>query len=205
MMKRDRIDWLLTAIHAVEDLVQPKLEARRKDNPDGQPAREQDEELRICLEELHVAAEELTSLRDRLAIERQRYAELFDFAPDAYLEVDSRWNIREANRAAASLFCCAQEYLIGKPLVVFVAENERRDFRARLGALQPKEFKEVAEWQATLQSRTGETLQGSIRASAARDVNGRLTGARCLIRPARAQTKLRSANSTDAPSLGESR
>jgi PAS domain S-box-containing protein len=182
MTKRDRIDWLLTAINAVEDLVQPKLDARRKQSGGAAPHGEQDQELQICLEELRVAAEELASLRDRLSIERQRYAELFDFAPEAYLETDARWNIREANRAAAELFRCPQEYLVGKPLVVFVAEEERKAFRASLAALEQNGTNSPMEWGATLQSRGGDTLPVLIRASAAHDANGRVTGARCLIR-----------------------
>jgi len=58
MTRRDRIEWLLTAIHAVEDLVQPKLDARSKQNADGGGAPAHDEELQICMEELRVAAEE---------------------------------------------------------------------------------------------------------------------------------------------------
>src|SRR5436190_22668269 len=103
MTQRDRIGWLLTAINAVEDLVQPKLDARRREKARGGADGEHDQELEVCMEELRVSAEELTSMRDRLEFERQRYAELFDLAPEAYLETDSRWNIREANRAAAQL------------------------------------------------------------------------------------------------------
>ena len=182
MTKRDRIDWLLTAINAVEDLVQAKLEGQRGQSGDGTPAGH-DQELQICMEELRVAAEELMSLRDQLSIERQRYAELFDFAPDAYLETDALWNIREANRAAAELFRCAQEHLVGKPLAVFVAEEERRTFRASLAALGQAGRNAPLDWSATVQSRTGETLPVRIRASAARDGKGRITGTRCLIRP----------------------
>lgn len=198
MTKRDRIDWLLTAINAVEDLVQTKVQARRQQRGDGAPDGEQDQELQICVEELRVAAEELTSLRDRLSIERQRYAELFDFAPEAYLETDARWNIREANRAAVELFRCPQEYLVGKPLVVFVAEEERKAFRASLAALQQDGTNGPMNWSATVQSRAGETLPVVIRAAAARDANGRVTGARCLIRPSVPQNGA-SPLSADAP------
>ena len=183
MTKRDRIDWLLTAINAVEDLVQAKLEVRRRKASDAAPDEEQDQELQICMEELRVAAEELMSLRDQLTIERQRYVDLFDFAPDAYLETDALWNIREANRAAAELFRCTQGHLVGKPLAVFVAEEERKAFRASLAALGQAERNDPNDWSVNVQSRTGETLPVRIRASAARDGKGRLTGARCLIRP----------------------
>jgi PAS domain S-box-containing protein len=197
MAKRDRIDWLLTAIDAVEDLVQPKLDARRRQR-DGAPDGEQDQELQICMEELRVAAEELTSLRDRLAIERQRYAELFDFAPEAYLETDARWNIREANRAAVELFHCPYDYLVGKPLVVFIAEEDRKAFRASLSALQQDGRSGSVDWSATLQSRAGDTVPVLIRASAAHDANGGVTGARCLIRPSAPQNGV-APLSADAP------
>ena len=68
------------------------------------------EELSISTQELEVAAEqlrqqneELTFSRVEIEKERQRYLELFEFAPDGYLVTDGRGNIREANRAAADL------------------------------------------------------------------------------------------------------
>jgi len=184
--KRDRIDWLLTAINAVQDLVQPKLEARRKDNESG-PQRERDEELQICLEELRVAAEELISLRDRVAVERQRYAELFDFAPEPYLETDRHGNVREANRAAAALLKCDPEYLLGKPLAVYLPEDSRKVFRARLHELANDDAGEAVEFDTTMQPREADAVRVAVRASAARDVNGRVSGARWLLRPSRAR------------------
>ena len=180
MTQRDRIGWLLTAINAVEDLVQPKLDARRRDKARGGADGEHDQELEVCMEELRVSAEELTSMRDRLEFERQRYAELFDLAPEAYLETDSRWNIREANRAAAQLLRCAQDHLIGKPLVVFVAEDERRHFRGKLAALEGAG--EPLDWDSKVRTREGEALEVLVRASAARDASGRLAGVRCMLR-----------------------
>ena len=66
------------------------------------------EELSTSLEELHVASEELSRQNTQLAAaqlaaqaERQRYQDLFDFAPDGYLVTDTNGVIREANRAAA--------------------------------------------------------------------------------------------------------
>ena len=54
------------------------------------------EDLRTALEELHIADEELRQQNEELATarlaveaERQRYQELFDFAPDGYLLTDA--------------------------------------------------------------------------------------------------------------------
>src|SRR5512140_2217887 len=89
------------------------------------------EELSATLEELHVASEELSRQNSELATaqlaaqaERQRYQDLFDFAPDGYLVTDTNGVIREANKAAAELLHVTQERLVGKPLAVYVTEAE---------------------------------------------------------------------------------
>lgn len=85
------------------------------------------EELEIANEELHQQNqqlcrqnEELSVARLALVAERQRYQELFEFAPDAYLLTDNDGVIQEANCAAASLLIVSQKFLAGKPLLVYV-------------------------------------------------------------------------------------
>jgi PAS domain S-box-containing protein len=67
---------------------------------------------------------------------RLRYQELFEFAPDCQLMTDHQGIILEANHAAASLFQCPKEFLIGKPLGLLVRKGDRGRFYdclARLG------------------------------------------------------------------------
>jgi PAS domain S-box-containing protein len=180
--KRDRIDWLLTAIHAVEDLVHPKLQARKAARQHA-PERELDEELAVCLEELRSAAEELVELRNRLTIERQRYVELLESAPEAYLEVDARGTVREANGAAEALLGCEDEPLVGKPLAAFVAEGSRADLRSRMFSLTEGAAGGAIELETCIQPRGGPALRARVRAATARDARGRVQGARCLLRP----------------------
>ena len=80
------------------------------------------EDLHTALEELHVAEEEQYQQNEALAAarltaeaERQRYQELFDFAPDGYLVTDPDGIIQEANRAAAILLGVPQPHLLDKP------------------------------------------------------------------------------------------
>src|SRR3712207_1165815 len=61
------------------------------------------QELQVTLEELQVAEEELRQQNEQLAgareeveTERQRYQELFEFAPDGYLVTSPEGIIREA-------------------------------------------------------------------------------------------------------------
>lgn len=102
------------------------------------------EELQTALEELRVAEEELRTQNDALLAsqevieaERQRYQDLFEFAPDGYLVTDINGTIQEANRAAARMFNVGQRFLVGKPLVNFIGEEgteveARRAFRSIL-------------------------------------------------------------------------
>lgn len=67
---------------------------------------------------------------ERAAVDahRMRYQESFEFASDGQLLTDHQGIILEANYAAAALFQCLKEFLIGKPLGLFVKEGLRGRF-----------------------------------------------------------------------------
>ncbi|MEH2358026.1 PAS domain-containing hybrid sensor histidine kinase/response regulator [Nostoc sp.] len=93
-------------------------------------------EISISLEELQQQNEELIATRHLVEAERQRYYDLFNFAPDGYLLTDATGIIQEANYAAAKLLNVRQSYLIGKPMAVFVHQTERQKFRQIMLQLQ---------------------------------------------------------------------
>jgi two-component system, cell cycle sensor histidine kinase and response regulator CckA len=93
-------------------------------------------EISISLEELQRQNEELITTRHLVEEERQRYYDLFNFAPDGYLVTDATGIIQEANYAAAKLLNARQSYLIGKPMAVFVHQTERQKFRKIMLQLQ---------------------------------------------------------------------
>ncbi len=97
------------------------------------------EELQVAMEELTRQNNELLAARNRTEAERQRYQNLFEFAPDAYLVTDTGGNIRETNRAAAALFLRQQRFLVGKPLTIVVAIDDRPLFRAKLSQLAQRD------------------------------------------------------------------
>lgn len=86
------------------------------------------EELQISLEELKIASEELQATRIVVEKERQRYQELFDFAPDGYLVTDTFGTILEANRTATIHLNVLQRFLVGKPLLSFIAQSDHQPF-----------------------------------------------------------------------------
>lgn len=136
-------------------------------------------ELQTALEELHVAEEELRqqneeliATREAVEAERQRYQELFEFAPDGYLVTDANGKIWEANRAAASLFGVSQNYIVGKPLIVFVAEECRRSFRAHLTRL--RNASGVQEWDVLLKRSGSKAFDAALTVAAVGDTRGNI-------------------------------
>jgi PAS domain S-box-containing protein len=87
------------------------------------------EELKVAEETVHEQTQALEKALERADAERQRYLELFEFAPDGYCVTDLRAVIVEANRAMCELVESAPAALIGKPMLVFVPREERGDLR----------------------------------------------------------------------------
>ncbi len=87
------------------------------------------EELCVAEEEMRVQNEELIAVNQELHKEHQRYLELFDFAPEGYLVTDLDGTIQEANLAVAALLNVRREFLVGKPMLVYVNEEDRKIFR----------------------------------------------------------------------------
>ncbi len=122
----------------------------------------------------------LVEARDALELERQRYQDLFDLAPDGYLVTTPEATIHEANRTAAAMLGAGQLELAGKPLLVFVPEERRAEFREQLRRLERASA--AQEWEAVLRARTGVQLHVSIRVTAVRDLAGRPVYLRWLLR-----------------------
>ncbi|MEH2288082.1 putative bifunctional diguanylate cyclase/phosphodiesterase [Nostoc sp.] len=135
------------------------------------------DELQIAVEELLAASEELEETRVAVEKERQRYQELFDFAPDAYLVTDATGKILEANNVAATMFCMALKYLVGKPLILFIAQQDRQFFRSQIN--NPRQ---IQDWVIDLKPRFNKPFPASIRTSPVYDSQKKLVSWRWLLR-----------------------
>ncbi|MGB3758246.1 MAG: ATP-binding protein [Rivularia sp. (in: cyanobacteria)] len=145
------------------------------------------EQLNDSLEELHVAQEELfqqnqelEEYHEQLKLERQRYQELFDFAPDGYLVTDNYGKILEANQAASELLAIDKKKHFGKLLICFVSLEARREFRNQLQRLN--EQKQVKNWEILLQNCHKILFDCEITASAIGDKKGNCIGIRWMLR-----------------------
>jgi len=90
------------------------------------------EEVELAERELAQQNEELIAAREALEVERHRYRELFELAPDGYVISNAHGIVEEANQAAAALLNTSEVALRGKPLAVFVAPPGRPAFRSLL-------------------------------------------------------------------------
>ncbi|MTJ12253.1 PAS domain S-box protein [Anabaena sp. UHCC 0187] len=141
-------------------------------NPEiNQELQETLEELQIAEEELRQQNEQLIFSREIIEADKLRYQNLFEFAPDGYLVTNTFGIIQQANHAASSLLSVRQNWLIGKPLVVFIGEKYRSSFVSRLNKLQ-----DLQEWEMYLQPRKGSSFPSSLRVNPLKDKGGNCTG-----------------------------
>ncbi len=141
------------------------------------------EDLDNALEELQVSQEELAATSLSLAAERQRYQELFEFAPDGYLVTDPAGVIQEANRTAAALLKVSQQALIGKPLFVYVTRQAQETFYQLLNQLNQLAQTDLDQtWEFSLQPRDDQPIEAALSVASVRDTNGQVVALRWLLR-----------------------
>lgn len=133
-------------------------------------------EIEVVLEDLHNIYEEMqTNLETAIVIEQQQlqhYYDLFQAAPIAYLVTDANGGILEANQAIAHLLNVPHPYLTGKPLVLYVAADDRSKFRTRLNQLAQNGDQHV--WQLNLCPRGGETFAAHLQVAVSRTREGQV-------------------------------
>ena len=88
-------------------------------------------ELQVHQIELEMQNEELRRAQEELEVSRNKYAELYDFAPVGYFAFDPRGLIREVNLAGAQLLGIERQLLAKKPFSNFIADAESREIFAK--------------------------------------------------------------------------
>lgn len=138
------------------------------------------EELKIAEEEVYQQKEELENTLVLLTAERQRYQDLFEFAPEAYLLTDPNGVIQEANRAAATLLNISHNFLIGKPLIIFVTQLDHLVFYQYLEQLQ--QINQIVEWEMQWQTRHNVVFDAAITALTIRNSKNKPIALRICVR-----------------------
>ena len=123
------------------------------------------EELRVADEEMRVQNDELTLSRARLEAERQRYQDLFEFAPDGYLVTTLEGEILEANRAASRMLGISTRFLRKRSLATLIAMPGLTEFQPRLKALTASGGGTAEEWPVVLRRRPTGTFHAAVTAA----------------------------------------
>ena len=92
-------------------------------------------ELHAIQDELRRQNQNLLTTRNELEAERQRYMELFQFAPDGYIVTDLNGAILEANHSAAIQLNAEPGSLVGENALDYIDGSEHEEVRSRMRAL----------------------------------------------------------------------
>jgi two-component system sensor histidine kinase VicK len=139
------------------------------------------EELRVAQEQLIEARQRLEDVQNELTKQYEKYWELFDEMPDAYVVTKLDSSIVEANHAAAQLFNVSQRFLIGKPLSVFVCQD-RAGFLKTLESLREQSARTELPFRLRPRERAPLDVSATVRAD-----RGAL---RWVVRPAEVRTPM---------------
>ncbi len=92
-------------------------------------------ELQVHQIELDMQNRDLREAQRLLELSRDRYADLYDFAPVGYVTLDKHGVIHELNLTATRLLGCERSRLVGVPFHLHVAREDLARFRAHLQSL----------------------------------------------------------------------
>jgi PAS domain S-box-containing protein len=101
-------------------------------------AREQERllhELQVHQVELETQNHELREAQLLIEVSRNRYADLYDFAPVGYVTFDAKGIVREINLTAAGMVGVERMRLVGVPFHLHVAREDLARFRGHLARL----------------------------------------------------------------------
>lgn len=136
-------------------------------------------DLQVSHLELEMQNEELRQAYADLQAVRDKYSDLYDFAPVAYLTLDERGCVREINLAGSALLGVNKTSIIGKLLMIWVARADRDAFRTLRRAVMRSG--EARNADVRFQSADGKCVYARVEALALRNGIGHLTGARVVI------------------------
>ena len=136
-------------------------------------------ELRVHQIELEMQNEELRTAHDLLSESRDRYSDLYDFAPVGYLTLDRHGLVLEINLTGAALLATDRPSLIGKPFQSFLVEEYAHAFF--LHQREAFEARTRQRCEVKLRRSDGATFDAQLESLAAVDRDGQLTRCRTIV------------------------
>jgi len=102
-------------------------------------------ELQVHQVELQMQNEELRLAQIAMEESRDRYADLYDFAPIGYLTLSREGTITEINLTASDMLCVVRKKLLARRFAQFVAETDRDRWYAHFDSALKHEQRQQCE------------------------------------------------------------
>ncbi len=163
---------------ALREQAERRLSERKTPMP-PQDARKMVHELEVHQIELEMQNEELRQAQDTITASRERYVDLYDFAPVGYFTFDHEGVITEVNLTGASLLGIERGQLCKKPFWLFVATPFRDTFNRHYRDVLKTGTAGTCELQLT--KKGGASFYVSVQSMPLWDAVGNLTGVRSAI------------------------
>jgi PAS domain S-box-containing protein len=150
----------------------------------GGPAGEQEptrlvRDLRTQQIELEMQNRELREAQSLIESSRNRYSDLYDFAPVGYCTLDPRGRIQEINLTGAALLRMPRDRLVDLPLSTFIWAEDGQAFRSHLQNCALGDGRVATEVRLGIEGRG--SLVAQLVSVPLRDAGARVTGYRTAI------------------------
>ena len=136
-------------------------------------------ELRVHQIELDMQNEELRYVQMKLEESRDRFSELYDFAPVGYLTLDPAGHILHINFTGSRLLGQARESLVGRGLSRFVSTDDQDSYYLFLKRLFSSGTRQGVNIQ--MRSNHGRSFHALLEGSTIKDLEGECTTSRVAI------------------------
>jgi PAS domain S-box-containing protein len=185
------LDYIKTDTQLREEMKKDELELRKRAEEALQGQQDEDRELskeemqhlihelRVHQVELDMQNEELRRVQLEIEASRNRYSDLYDFAPVGYITASEKGLILEANLTICSMLGVERNFLIKKPFSRFIT-NETQDtyyfHRQKLFETKGRQTSELK-----LIRKDGTQFEAQLESIAIEDGRGNITQIRAAI------------------------
>ena len=137
------------------------------------------EDLHIHQIELEIQNEELRRAQLELEASRDRYSELYDFAPVGYVTISENGSVLQANLSCTAMLGVERSSLIGKPFSRFINKNDQDVFYLHQKALFETKAEQVCELRLVRKDRT--QFHAQLQSNLVKDTKGDIAQTRTTI------------------------
>ena len=128
------------------------------------------EELQIHQIELEMQNEELRRTQLELEAARDKYSDLYDFAPVGYFTINAKGTILEANLTGAAMLGVERSFLIGKPFTHFIARDTQNGFHLHRNSLFETKGRQTCE--VKIAAKDGAQIHVQLKSRSVQDDDG---------------------------------